>query len=347
MLACRQPSRAHTRSTLERCTAMHPLPLESRRILLSHDVDEVRSHLCRVLRPHYIRINQKTDTFSFLHNQARVGNLTLNAISYGSEIAIEGPESDEAYLLKFTLQGHAEISQGGAPVYTGADSVYIFNPMQPVRCKLSDDNCQLTLRISKPTVEQHLKNELATSLNEPIQFFPASYQLDKQVPGLRTFVNTLCNDLMNAESCYEAPRIAKQAEQLLISLLLTYIPHNYSDAYRRANACPAPYYIRRVEDYIRSNAQNDITLEDMISAAGTSARSLQTGFRKYRNMTPMEFLRNYRLDLARECLIKSRRNGRTVTDIALSFGFTHLSKFAKYYHERFGETPSHTLLGGN
>lgn len=323
---------------------MHALPLESRRVLLSHDIDEVQSHLCRVLRPHNIHIHRRTDSFSFLHNQARVGNMTLNALSYGNEIAIAGPETEEAYLLKFTLRGSAEISQGGAPVTTSPDTVYVFNPMQPVRCRLSEDHSQLTLRISKPSMEQHLKNELSASLSEPLQFMPASYHLDHQIPGLRGYVNNLCHELMNAQSCYEAPRIARQAEQLLIGLMLTYLPHNYSEAYQRVNACPSPYYIRRVEDYIRAHAQDDITLEDMIAAAGTSARSLQTGFRKYRNMTPLEYLRNYRLDLARDKLRNSGRDGGTVTEIALGLGFTHLSKFAKYYHDRFGETPSQTLL---
>lgn len=326
---------------------MLPLPLESRRIFSSHEVDEVRAHLCRVLRPHDIHISRRDTQFNFLHNQARIGNVTLNAISYDSEIFIRGPETEEAYLLKFTLQGNAEITQGNGPtVQTVADTLYVFNPTRPLKCRLSDDNRQLTMRISKASMEQHLKDELSCGLNEPIEFVPDAYHLDRQIPGLRGFVNTICDDLMNVQSCYEAPRIARQAEQLLIGLLLTYVPHNYSEAYRRANSCPAPYYVRRVEEYIRAHAREDITLDDMVVAAGTSVRSLQTGFRKFRNMTPMEFLRNYRLDLAREELRNGWANGRTVTEVALSLGFTHMSKFAKYYHERFGETPSQTLMSG-
>jgi transcriptional regulator GlxA family with amidase domain len=40
------------------------------------------------------------------------------------------------------------------------------------------------------------------------------------------------------------------------------------------------------------------------------------------------------------------RSGRTVTDVAIDLGFTHLSKFSKSYRERFGEMPSQTLLYG-
>jgi len=36
----------------------------------------------------------------------------------------------------------------------------------------------------------------------------------------------------------------------------------------------------------------------------------------------------------------------SVTEVALSCGFNHLSKFAKSYRERFGELPSETLAQG-
>ena len=56
----------------------------------------------------------------------------------------------------------------------------------------------------------------------------------------------------------------------------------------------------------------------------------------------MIYLRNVRLDLAR---LRLSREGSasSVTDIALECGFTHLSKFAKAYKDRFGELPSQTL----
>jgi transcriptional regulator GlxA family with amidase domain len=56
----------------------------------------------------------------------------------------------------------------------------------------------------------------------------------------------------------------------------------------------------------------------------------------------MEYLRDYRLELAREELEKAAITGRTVTEIALNCGFNHPGKFAKCYRERFGESPSQT-----
>jgi transcriptional regulator GlxA family with amidase domain len=71
-------------------------------------------------------------------------------------------------------------------------------------------------------------------------------------------------------------------------------------------------------------------------------RSLQEGFRQWRNTTPNEFLRQTRLRLVRQELLRADK-GTEVTSVALSHGFTHLSRFSGYYHAAFGELPNVTL----
>lgn len=63
----------------------------------------------------------------------------------------------------------------------------------------------------------------------------------------------------------------------------------------------------------------------------------------------MTYLKNCRLVLANRQLREGADSGLTVTEVALACGFTHLSKFARDYFERFGERPSATLkrLGSN
>jgi adenylate cyclase len=57
-------------------------------------------------------------------------------------------------------------------------------------------------------------------------------------------------------------------------------------------------------------------------------------------MTPWAYLRALRLFAARRAL--SALTGDPITSIALSAGYTHLSRFACDYRERFGELPSET-----
>jgi transcriptional regulator GlxA family with amidase domain len=104
--------------------------------------------------------------------------------------------------------------------------------------------------------------------------------------------------------------------------------------------------VRRAEHFIEANAGNAIDLEDLAEVAGVSARALQMGFRRFRNTTPMAYLRAVRLEQARTKLAKAKRNGASVASVAHLCGFVHLGRFASDYKDRFNEPPSQTLLRG-
>jgi AraC-like DNA-binding protein len=57
-------------------------------------------------------------------------------------------------------------------------------------------------------------------------------------------------------------------------------------------------------------------------------------------------LRDARLAEARRAL-QQAGSGQSITDIAMSWGFSHLGRFAIAYRRRFGETPRATLAATN
>ena len=85
-----------------------------------------------------------------------------------------------------------------------------------------------------------------------------------------------------------------------------------------------------------------VTLTVLESISGLSQRSLQLAFQKQFGCTPMQWVRQIRLDMARKVLLNARP-GDTVTKIALDCGFTQLSGFSQAFLARFGELPSDTL----
>jgi transcriptional regulator GlxA family with amidase domain len=72
-----------------------------------------------------------------------------------------------------------------------------------------------------------------------------------------------------------------------------------------------------------------------------SARSLFHQFKQSRGQSPRVFLKQVRLQHAREMLRGTDRN-LSVTHTALACGFTNLGHFASDYFEQFGERPSDT-----
>ena len=81
---------------------------------------------------------------------------------------------------------------------------------------------------------------------------------------------------------------------------------------------------------------------DIAAAAGVSPRTLQVGFKRFRNEAPMAYLRNYRLDRVKAEL-ESADLETTVSSIAARWGFVDMSRLAVLYRQRFGELPRDTL----
>jgi transcriptional regulator GlxA family with amidase domain len=93
------------------------------------------------------------------------------------------------------------------------------------------------------------------------------------------------------------------------------------------------------------NADTPITMSDVAAHLGVSLRSLQAGFRQWRNATPNAYLRQVRLRLVREELLRSDQDA-SVTTVAMRHGFMHLGRFSAQYRAAFGEGPRATLRRG-
>jgi transcriptional regulator GlxA family with amidase domain len=137
------------------------------------------------------------------------------------------------------------------------------------------------------------------------------------------------------------PHASKALDVFLLSLLLDLAPHHFSDEMNRAHPLPAPPTLREAERLMRE-ADGVASVHQIAAAVGVSVRSLEAGFREWKQETPVAFMRRLRLADAREQLSNPSAL-TTVTDVALSCGFLHLSRFAKYYRSAFNEHPSETL----
>lgn len=84
-------------------------------------------------------------------------------------------------------------------------------------------------------------------------------------------------------------------------------------------------------------------LPDLAQKLGVSMRTLEICFNEVLGLSPSVYIRNLRLNRARRDLRAARPQEVTVAEIAMKWGFWHLGRFASFYRELFGETPSETL----
>jgi AraC-like DNA-binding protein len=207
---------------------------------------------------------------------------------------------------------------------------------------MSKDFEMLIVQIEGNSLRQQLSEELRMSISQPLEFQAVSCSLTGKAASFARMVKMVCEDLADKHSELQNQQVNRKIERALVSLLLMEIPHTYSDRLNQEIKQPAPYLVRCAEDYIHTHLYERIVLDDLSAVAGVSSRTLQLAFRKFRGVTPMEYIRNYRLDYVRQQLT-NRIIDKSITRIALDSGFTHLGKFAHYYKERFGELPSETF----
>ncbi|EKE71773.1 MULTISPECIES: helix-turn-helix domain-containing protein [Roseobacteraceae] len=104
----------------------------------------------------------------------------------------------------------------------------------------------------------------------------------------------------------------------------------------------APHYVREAERLMQDTAARAPTIGEVAAQLGITARSLSDGFRRFRGITPHEFLTAQRLDGLRRAL-QLAQPGETVTSIARARGYVNLGAMTALYRKRFGETPANTL----
>ena len=83
-------------------------------------------------------------------------------------------------------------------------------------------------------------------------------------------------------------------------------------------------------------------MEEVSAACGVAQRTLQKGFMQFLQQTPVEYLREQRLQKIHRELLQADAKV-SVTDVLLRNGINSIGHFSKHYKNRFGCLPSQTL----
>jgi AraC-like DNA-binding protein len=316
-------------------------------IFRTHDLEHAREHIGGVFGEHRVAYLSKERQLDFRHREAKLGAIAVNSMQYGAGVMVNAPPFGELYLVQFTLTGQCELRQGGRLINAPAGSVMIINPFQPFAKTWLPGTRQLIIRIDRGLVEREFMALTHACEPERIEFDPLPPEGMVRAGTLGHLALMLCEDLKSESSELDHPLVRERIASALVSTLLVSIPHNKQRALEAAATSIAPFFVRRAEQFIEENARRAVDLEDLAAVACVSSRALQMGFRRFRNTTPMAYLRAVRLELARTELARGKRTGGSVASIAHFCGFTHLSRFAADYKAHFNESPAQTLQRGS
>jgi transcriptional regulator GlxA family with amidase domain len=101
--------------------------------------------------------------------------------------------------------------------------------------------------------------------------------------------------------------------------------------------------VASVTRFLCDNVSEPVSVADLSRMAGVSERTLRAAFHDVIGVSPKRFAIAQRLQAAHEALSRADPQATTVTDVAMTFGFFELGRFAGRYRHAFGEVPSQTL----
>ena len=90
-------------------------------------------------------------------------------------------------------------------------------------------------------------------------------------------------------------------------------------------------------DFIHSNYAQKLELRDLAGHAGICEREAQRAFSRMLYQTPVQYLTEYRLQMAQKMLLQT---DLSVLEIALACGMPNPSHFGRLFKENTGRTPA-------
>jgi AraC-like DNA-binding protein len=315
-------------------------PLARHRLVDTDDPRRAHAEAVRLFAPHKLE-TPKRGAFSALIHHHRLETLSLYFIRYRPEVVISSGPMKRFYLLLAPLAGVCHVTQALHAMRLVPGTFGIVNPWQPISLHWAESCAQLVVKLDRQRLESALARQLGGAGALPPVDFPPEPVAQSAAPGLMRVLDLVCRDLDRARPVLAGGEGESAAETLIHDFVLREVPHVASAALDRPASRAAPYYVRRAEEYVRLHAAEPLKLKDIVAVAGVSARALFQGFKDFRGLGPMAYLKAVRLEYARQDLAGNERR-RSVTETAAAWGFRHPGRFAHDYRRRFGELPSTT-----
>lgn len=313
------------------------------RLFHSRDLDETRSLVARIFKPHDLGVLGRRQTLDAVMDHMPLGQASINRLRYGADVSIEPGCLDKFLLVQMPLEGTAQIRCGDQQITSSPYRASVLTPSLPLHMKWQGRCDQLIVRLEREALEAACSAQLGYALPAPIEFELGMDMRSRQGTAWKALVQFLASPAFSSNAAQHT-LISRQIEDLLVATLLSQHPHNYSQALSEPVQSPARRYVQLAEDYIRAHYSQPITMDVLARHAAISARSLHKGFQQYHGISPMGFLRQVRLQKVRETLLQARATGQPIqiTRVALNAGFSHLGHFSQAYRAQFGESPSQT-----
>lgn len=307
----------------------------------SRDFDEVRAHVSRMYCEHQLQLVNRRSDLDTLTRGFECRSLAVAEVAYGADVLINPGSFEEFYLVQIPTAGRAWVAVGDQqyPCLPGLASVQ--NPEQPVEMFWGADCRKTVLRYERASFERFAELYSGTPVRRALGMEPSVALAAPAGMALRSILGSVA-ELARADITDLPPLLKSHLETCFMSALLMLQTGAGLAVMEQEDRHAPPQAVRKVRDYLHAHAHEPIELDQLCAVGQVPLRTLHHQFRRHFGMSPLQMLRDIRLDRARADLLRCAP-GASVTGVALNWGFDHFGRFAAHYRQRFGETPRETL----
>jgi AraC-like DNA-binding protein len=325
-----------------------PPALEGHEIFYTEDPVEAADLIGKALSPGRLVLGEvDAQRFAGSLHGVRLRDVSMLYLDLNIAVTVDVPKTEPYFAVHMPTNGRAVCTLNGKVSEGNATRALVTSPGQKMIMRLDHDSPQLIIRIEQDALERHVTRLLGRALPRPIVFDAEMDLLSDIAVRWHAAVQLVHTEVFHQGSLLQRGQGIGPLEELVMSSLALVQPSNYQQHLSRPavpTQDPGRRVIRASLDYIEHHLSEPITMKDIAHNVAMSVRAIQKGFREELGTTPMGYLRDRRLERAREELIDAVPvDGVTVTEVAYRWGFKHLSNFAVLYRQRWGESPSDTL----
>jgi AraC-like DNA-binding protein len=284
------------------------------------------------------------DSFSLNQRVGSLGPLTVGEIGFSTDVRLDCGELHDSYHVNIPMSGHIESEHRG--VHATADSelatvyqpdVHTALPYWPRQTRV------LCIKFDRSVVDAALRDALGNTTTKQIDFAHTMPIHSGSGRAWAQMVMMLNDQVSRPDSFLREPMVGLPFIDSLVRGLLVVADHPYHSALVKPVAATRSRLVDTAVEIIEADADLPLTVSSIAARSHGSVRSLQQGFRRDMEMTPMAYLREVRLRRAHRALVESDPSVTTVASIAHRWGFTNLGRFAETHAARYGEPPGVTL----
>ncbi|APW43193.1 AraC family transcriptional regulator [Rhodoferax saidenbachensis] len=236
--------------------------------------------------------------------------------------------------LALTLQGGKRVTLGEEVLHYGPGQSLITTVDLPVtsyviRASAQEPFLRLLLELDARAITQWAAD---------MPFAPAPREAGTRAMSVVSLDDGLLASLTRLVQLLDEPALVESLAPLIrqeIVVRLLRGPHG--PTLRNLVAAGSPgQHIGKVIAWMRHHFTEDISVEDLATRAHMSPSTFRAHFRNVAGMSPLQYLKNLRLQEARHLMLNSSLDA---VNAAVQVGYESASQFSREYRRMFGEPP--------